>query len=217
VLYLYAIVEAPFDATAVDAGGGKLLVVTPQPGLAVVGAEIERPPDVSAEALRAQDAIVRALHDRSTALLPMRFGATATDIGAVTAAITQKAATLREQLAFVRGREQMTLRILGGPLAAHRRPLADEGPHAAPSGTDYLLARRPRVLPPELSSIAAPVEPIVRSTRFESGRQAGVAGTVYHLIDRGSALAYRHAIAKARVGDFRVRVSGPSPAYAFTS
>jgi hypothetical protein len=55
----------------------------------------------------------------------------------------------------------------------------------------------------------------VRDERIE--RQARVA-SIYHLIPRSSADAYRVALDRAaRKAGLRMRVSGPWPAYAFTN
>jgi hypothetical protein len=61
------------------------------------------------------------------------------------------------------------------------------------------------------------VAALARATRIEPVNQRGLHGSVYHLIARGGAAAYRAAIeeAAATVPSVHVIISGPSPAYAF--
>jgi hypothetical protein len=223
VLYLYAIAEGPIDAGRIEDFAGDPFVFTAD-DITVIGATVDRAPAISAAALRAQDRVVRALHARAAALLPMRFGATAADYEALSASIGGKAVLLRQQLDLVRGREQMTIRVLGSAAAAAGS--AGAGTGAGPDagdvehpGTRYLLERRAAAIPGALAPLTLALEPFARATRFEAGRHDGLIGTLYQLIDRGAALDYQRAAeeAGARLTELRLRISGPSPAYAFTS
>lgn len=69
------------------------------------------PPALTAEALRAQDALVRELAARADALLPARFGARFADEQAVRQTLDDLAPRLDRALTRVRGREQMTIRL----------------------------------------------------------------------------------------------------------
>jgi hypothetical protein len=51
----------------------------------------------------------------------------------------------------------------------------------------------------------------------EVGKSAGLVATVYQLIDRGESERFREKVVgvSRTLGDVSVRVSGPSPCYAF--
>jgi hypothetical protein len=98
----------------------------------------------------------------------------------------------------------------------------DEDRERIGPGTSYLRQRaaisRQRMTLVEL--LRAPVADMLRSERVE-GDQSKI-GTIHHLIPRGSSDAYRTRIGEAAAspgftsGGVRARISGPSPAYAFT-
>jgi hypothetical protein len=176
-----------------------------------IAGDLATVPTLDTTTLKTQDALVRALHERCAALLPMRFG---------TRAATEHEARekirgvegLRSRLDRAHGCEQMTVRVLGDAGApAGATPLAR-------TGTEYLLQRaRARHGHPLLQVIAAAAGDLVRDTRVDIGSHPGVIGSVYHLIERGHASEYRIAVARTTdtLADVRVIVTGPSPAYAF--
>jgi hypothetical protein len=84
-------------------------------------------------------------------------------------------------------------------------------------GARYLAERAARTTPPEIAPLLRALKPIQRATRVEAGRHSGVVATVYHLIDRGTDGTYRDAVASAAADlpTLIVRVTGPSPCYAF--
>jgi hypothetical protein len=209
MLYVYGI--------AVDLGGvadmtgvnGEPLVLVPFHHAIAVAGEVTAPPPLDAPGLKAQDLLVRLLHDRAGALLPMRFGMTATDKDALVRRLDTLAGLL-PKLTAVRGREQMIVRVFG------------EVEHAAPaeshSGREYLEARvRAHKGTPELVAISQAAPALQRDVRLEPARGQGIHGSVYHLIDRGRSEEYRAAIESAAAGlrDVRIVITGPSPAYAF--
>ena len=71
--------------------------------------------------------------------------------------------------------------------------------------------------PPEVTSILGALNDLQRATRIESGRDPAVVATVYQLIDRGASAMYCRRVeeAAALMPDLTLRVSGPSPPYAF--
>jgi hypothetical protein len=83
----------------------------------------------------------RRLAAEVEAILPVRFGTLLDGERVLADVIAARAARLREALALVAGREQMTLRVFGEPSpAADAEPPADDlGP-----GARYLEARRRR-------------------------------------------------------------------------
>jgi hypothetical protein len=211
MLYLYAIAADLRDVADLTGIQGEALAVVMLDDAVLIAGEVEATPPVDAAALNAQDALVRRLHDRAAALLPMRFGSTAATQEDARRAITT-APKLLARLTAVRGAEQMIVRVLG-----ERRQVRTTIPTGG-SGTRYLEAlAEARRAPPELLAIAAAGRALQRDVRIEAAEEPGMIGSVYHLIDRGRADQYRALIEEAARGmaQVRVRVSGPSPAYAF--
>ena len=222
-LYLYALA-----AGLADMGGMRgvaqepLIVIAAGPAVAV-GGWVEHLPAMSRDALVAQDQVVRALHDRAHALLPMRFAPWKSDEAAVVRAVDALGRSLAARLDLVRGRDQMTLRVLDRPgaAAAHAAPAEEAAETTAAeahgAGARYLSARAAREVPASLAAMLEPLRPLTRASRTERGRGSGLVATVYHLIDRRSDDAYRRAAELAAAGNpaLTVRIAGPSPAYAF--
>ena len=165
--------------------------------LFVLAGEIDRPPELGPDALRAHDAAVRRLAAACAALLPVRFGSVADDPD-----FAGREGELLEALELVRGREQMTLRVYGDA----RR--IDRG-----SGTAYLESLRRARAVPEIDPLRAAVAALVRAERTEA-HEPPLLASVYHLIDRGSADAYLRAARDVPLG-VRVAPSGPWPAWSF--
>jgi hypothetical protein len=216
ILYLYAVVEAidPERLIGVAGIGGEPLETMSFEQFTVVGGQLPGQPAITAEALQMQDRVVRNLHDRTAALLPMRFGSGFASADDARAVVATHAVGLRERLERVRGREQMTMRVLGAPgaLGALGAPGAT-GALGAP-GAEYLRARaRPAEIVPLLDAVAH----VTRATIVERGKTRDVIATVYQLIDRGTSEAYRAALASVSVSELArsVHVSGPAPCYAF--
>jgi hypothetical protein len=86
------------------------------------------------------------------------------------------------------------------------------------TGTEYLLARAARAVPAEVAPLLSALERLQRATRVEAGATPGVIATVYQLVDRGSSDEYHEVVrAAAAASSVSVRVSGPSPCYAFAA
>lgn len=182
--------------------------------VAVVG-EMRRRPAATEANLRQYDRIVSALWERTSALLPARYGSYVADLEELGIILGSRQAPLRRRLRQVRHRVQMTLRI---PVT--ERPAAEAPPVLASrsdSGADYLRSRA------RASALAArvprfdPVRGAVRRwVRAEQVDMRGAIATVYHLIPRGAVNAYRRALAaKAETEHVRLVISGPWPPYAF--
>jgi hypothetical protein len=226
-LYLYAVLASP-PAAALGAGvlGEPLRLVDCGGVFAAVGA-VDAAPPLAPDALRGHDAVVRRLADLADALLPARFGALASDDAHLCEQLTRIGASYREALARVAGREQMILRVfveLAGVRASPARsgdasadvPVGDAAP-----GTRYLAerarAQRAADTVPELAPLRPVLERFVAAERVERHETRPLVASLYHLVARGTASAYRAAVeeAAAALPGVRVTVTGPWAPYAF--
>jgi gas vesicle protein GvpL/GvpF len=216
--YVYALLaETPRGDAGAGLGAEPLRFVRVDGVLAAVG-DMAAAPAVSPAALRAHDAVVRRLAAEVEAILPVRFGTLLEGEGALAEAIVGRAPRLREALALVAGREQMTLRLFGEAARS-----ADEEP--APSdlgpGTRYLEARRRQSRRdadvPELAPLRPRLASLVRAERAQRHEAPPLLATVYHLIDRGRAATYLAAVAAgaSALAPARAVATGPWPPYAF--
>ncbi len=177
-------------------------------------ARVAAAPPATEEALRRQHDVVAELAERVASLLPVRFGAFM-ERRELAAAVAERRDPIRQALALVRDRRQMTIRLLGD--AAVPGPAAGRQVPPAAGGTAYLEARRAAAArPPALCAIGEALTPLVRADRFEAG--AGrVAATLYHLIDVPDVARYGRAFAAAaaRFPAGTIVASGPWPPFAF--
>ena len=196
-LNVYAIVDVAPSAEVRGAAGEPVRAVSAGALLALAG-EVDAPPDLTAESLRAHDAAVRRLAEICPALLPVRFGSIAVD----GVELSAREAELREALELVRGREQMTLRVYGEAGAPDRG-----------SGTAYLESLRRARAVPALDPLRAALSALVQAERTEP-HDGPLIASVYHLIDRGKAAEYLEAVEGTAL-TVRVAASGPWPAWSF--
>ena len=218
MLYVYALADDLHGVQGLTGVQGEALVVLALEGMMAIAGEVASRPAIDAVTLKAQDALVRELHARADALLPMRFGTTAADAADLQRALDARAGVI-DRLRAVRGCEQMIVRVLAaGGSGSIPSPATHQAHRQASSpGRRYLEARAARNKPSaELAAIAAAGRALDREVRVEPAHVAGFHGSVYHLIERGSAAAYRAAISRAaeRQG-VKVVITGPSPPYAF--
>jgi hypothetical protein len=217
--YLYALLDAePAGPIGVGLAGEPLRIVACD-GLFAATGDIAETPGATPEALRGHDAVVRRLAALAHAILPARFGMLTRDDADLCARLTHGSA-LREALARVAGREQMTLRVYSasaaGPEETHTSPPAGSTPGAA-----YLAerARRLRLTTDiaELMPLRDALARFVIEERVERHETPPLVASAYHLIARGRAEEYTNAVeAVARgVAGVRIRVSGPWAPYAF--
>jgi hypothetical protein len=207
--YLYALVPAGQGPQRLRAGRVALTAAPAGAGLRVLyGAP---PEGEGLAALRAHDAVVRALHGRFLALLPFRFDTRVEDERALARALKGRVGALRAALKQVRGREQMALRLLGPPEAV------SGGRGNARSGAAFLRERAARARVPELDGLREAVRPFVQVERCARPEQGSLRACVYHLVERGAGPAYLRAVRAAPFEHptFRLVVSGPEPAWAF--
>jgi transposase len=207
-LYVYAFVDAPGAVMRIS---GRRIEILPVKGVHVAVERMEGAPRASEAFLLAQHSIVDRLWRAFEAVLPARFGAWH-EPAALSDMVASQRRELREGLRRVRGRAQMTIRIIS-PVAP-----GQPSPEPAPSGTAYLTRRKAALsqrTPSVVDSIRAAVKPFVAEERLDvvvdRGRTA-----VYHLISRGDARLYRSRVSRitAREQD-AIAVGGPYAAYAF--
>jgi hypothetical protein len=159
------------------------------------------------EALRHQHAVVVALADRFDPILPVRFGARMT-AKRITEVIARSTDALATGLAHVRGRRQMTVRVIGPPMPSLAGPA---------SGADYLAQRRAaRALPLEARPLDRALAPFVVDRRVLPAR-GRIRLTIFHLVNREDVRSYETAAkaAAAQIGPWRISLSGPWPPFAF--
>jgi hypothetical protein len=231
MLYLYALVEGVAALDDVRGAAGEPLQCLTVESLCVVAGELPGLPPIDRAALTAQDRVVRDLHHRAAALLPMRFGTAYPSPDEARRAIATRAPALNDALALVRHREQMTIRILGargarGAIASPSEPLGRRAPLAplaplavAPgmTGREYLEGRAASRMPREIVPLLEALSGVQRATKVEASRTPGLVATVYQLIDRGASGAYvtQANAAAGLLEGHSLRISGPAPCYAF--
>ena len=199
--------------------GERLRVVRTGRITALVG-ELPRAPKPTMTNLRRYASVIQKVAAQTPAILPVRFGTGVADLAEVTFVLRSRQDTLRRRLHAVRGRAQMTIRIVLGKSGSDPGDdpsLGSDPGDQSTQGTQYLRRRaitaaRAREIP-GFGPIRAAVKRWVKEERVE--KRAGVA-TVNHLIPRSSVGAYRSAVERAaeRAG-LRVIITGPFPPYAF--
>lgn len=219
---VYAVTTAPPPPLRVRGAADERLTRVTAGHLAAIVGRLPRAPAPTRANLHRYHALQMRLFERLTAVLPARFGTSVADMEEVRFVLDSRQSPLREALRLVRGRAQMTVRIVvarGGEDSGAATAAQPRGDHASPagSGLEYLRARaaaaaRARRVP-EFEPFRSSVQRWVRAERVE--RRADVL-TIYHLVPRGSAAAYRQALerAGARAG-VSLLVTGPFPAFAF--
>ncbi len=203
--------------------GERLRVVRVGAVSAVVG-DVARLPAPTEAKLRAYTTLLAALATTHQSVLPVRFGTTMQDDEELETILRLRQKPLKSQLARVRGRVQMTVRVL---VAQARRSLGEGGsgsrggpdkvrPTGTGSGTQYLSSRAREHSASSIPGFAPVDRAVARWVRDSRVERRGTVATVYHLVPRAAAGRYAAAIeAAAAAEDVRVLVSGPWPAYAF--
>jgi hypothetical protein len=210
-LYVFALANdacEPFEFT------GHAIESVETHGVYAFVERVDRPAVVSEQALRDQHDVIAHLHARLDALLPARFGAFL-DAPELESIVEQRRNAIIEALSLVRGRSQMTIRLLAaGPARTVQPALAGS---QTGTGTEYLESRRASlsVLPSPLSAASDAVRGLAVVERFEPGR-AGAAANLYHLVDRRQIPAYRALLAGMAAEEGTLRVTGPWAPFAFT-
>jgi hypothetical protein len=206
-LCVYALTAPPRGPLLLRGLDGELLrSVTVGQVSAVVG-ERRQSSTRTREQLTRYDAAMHRLADRYAAILPVRFGTCLTR-DELELILRDRQQSFRRTLRHVRGRAQMTVRIVG--VERQKRDSVDR----PRTGTDYLRRRAIEAMIPAFGPVRDAVRRWVRDERIETRDRIA---SVYHLIPRGAAEAYRSAaVARASEAGLRATISGPFPPYAFT-
>jgi hypothetical protein len=192
-------------------------------GITAFVGHVRRMPSPDEPILRRFDRVVRHLFVAVPALLPARFGTCFDTLDELTTVLRLRQASLRRALRVVRGRAQMTVRVIRGQewgrdSRPHFLPNGPVGRRPVTTGADYLRGRaeeaaRQRAVP-GFEPVRASVARLVRAEHVD--RRAGVA-TIYHLVPRAAAMSYRAAVERsAAAAGLHCVVTGPWPPYAFT-
>lgn len=205
-LDVYALAATPLPQR-VRVGRASLRVIFVGPVAAIAGPP--RHAQTVEDALREQHTIVLALAERFDPLLPARFGSRMTR-ARLEAAIRASAEVVTTALTHVRGRRQMTVRLIGpeAPERAQKPPV---------TGTSYLAARRAaHAVPAEAAPLRQAVASLVVDERVQPGR-GGIRSTLFHLVSREDVERYEQAVeaSAARLAPWRAVVTGPWPPFAF--
>lgn len=219
-LYVYALLDrAPRMGFGLGLCGEILRPVRCGKLVAVVG-EMEQAPAIEAATLRRHDDVVRRLAAGVEAILPVRFGSRLATERALQDAVDARSAALREALALVAGREQMTVRIFQTGEKTPGEKTEDTPPEGSIGvldgpGTRYLRSRAEAL--PELAALRPALAPLVAAERVQRHQTLPLLASVYHLIRRGECGAYVRAVelVSRGGGPLRLRTSGPRPPYAF--
>jgi hypothetical protein len=193
--------------------------------MAIVG-DVRRRPAASTRNLRQYAAVVESIAARMPAVLPARFGTTFDDVAELTLVLQSRGATMRRRLRAVRGRAQMTIRLVSesesgdASRASQSHVTSRTGVrprNKSTQGTQYLRQRlavlRTAREVPELAPIQPALRRFVKDERVE---RRGDIATIHHLIPRSMVERYRSAVVRtATESDVRLVVSGPFAPYAF--
>jgi hypothetical protein len=210
-LYVFGLVDA--KAGGFTAAGHRIRFVKAD----AVYAAVDRRPEVSEAALRTQHDIVARIAAKVDAVLPARFGSLV-GLEELERLVALRRQAIRDALDLVRGRTQMTVRVLDAEARVAAAPFGQAAAQAA-SGTEYLQARRQaavRALPPDVAAVSAAVKDIVAGERWEAG-EGRVAAAIYHLVGHGAVDKYKKRVAgiSPMTEGRTLSVSGPLPPFAF--
>jgi hypothetical protein len=209
----YAITSAQAAAPRIRGMTSEPLRVVRAAGLGVIVGGTARLTRPSARQVTSYHAVLQRLWRAFPAILPLRFG-TIVDDEALPGLMRERAREWRPRLRLVRGRAQMTVRVIDA--GVRREGAEGRGPRAA-SGAAYLRARAQRAARADSRDVLAPVRRSVdRWIRAERLERRGAVITAYHLVPRRSVPSYRRALVAAGVrAHLRIHVTGPFAPYAF--
>ncbi len=227
MIYLYAIADP--DVALPEAPGfedAPLRRLGEGPLVAVVS-ELEERVEPSEATLWEHESVVEELIGTGT-ILPLRFGSTLADEGAVLALLRERENELADGLARVRGAVELGVRALWEPDdAPELAPAASgaAGEAAAPAeteagaGTTYLMRRLGHSRRSEALSerIHAPLERLARAStrRMLASPRALLTGA--YLVDRGAVDDFRATAERLdeEIEEAAILCTGPWPPYSF--
>ena len=217
--HVYAIVGARGPSSVRTRSSGRLDVIS-QGALAAVVRLQPGVQESSPAHLRRYERTIRELSDRFPAVLPARFG-TVMPVEELAFILSSRSATLSRALSNVRGRTQMTIRIVGGAMDTREVRKRTASAEAPPSrrGREYLRARlRESTVQRKVPGFEPVRSAVARWVRDERVEHRDGISTVYHLIPRAAAERYRTASQRAAAAaGLPAVVSGPWPPYAFAA
>lgn len=234
ILHAYCIRAAgdPPPGPEVRGIGGAGVLAVDEVGVSAWVSLLDAPPVPEPDRLREHDGVVRAAL-RTATPLPLRFGTSFAEEGAMRAVLAERAGELVASLERVRGRVEMGATLGWDAAAARQRVVAarpDLRPVAEKPGTGraYLEARRREhgleaALREEADALLERVSRAVAAALPEAVEarttlpRPEIAGTLAHLVGRGDVSAYRDAV-RSIAGELPqagVRVSGPWAPYSF--
>jgi hypothetical protein len=168
------------------------------------------------DALWAHERVVeRLMVDRS--VLPMRFGSTVDDDGALRRLLAARQAPLVAALARVSGHVELGVRVLERVAGRNGAPAVAVA--APPSGRDYLLAKLHdgRRAERASSSLHDPLAALATDARRQAPRSAEEVLRSAYLVDRRVVPRFRAAVERVQAAhpEAAILCSGPWPAYSF--
>lgn len=205
-LFVYALAARGRGAPGASGVAGERLTIVPIGRFDAVVGVVARRPRATPGSLRRYDTAVRSVWERRPAVLPARYGTIVRDRAELEAAVRDRQRAILRQLALVRNRAQMTVRVVDEQ--------AGRSNAAAPTtGTAYLRARARLASVPAFAPVRRHIRRWIRDERIErSGRVA----TIYHLVPRSAVGRYLDVVPRAaEAARVRLSVSGPWPPYAF--
>ena len=190
----------------------RLRIITMGAVSAIVG-NVARAPAPTERNLRRFASLIARLAGTHRAILPARFGTVVRNDDDVEIVLGARQRPLRQQLAHVRGRVQMTVRIVvaegsaTGDMAKRRK---------AANGASYLRNRADARRASNIAEFAPLGRAVGRWAKDERVERKGQVVTVYHLVPARFSSRYADAIEKAALeSGARGFVTGPWPPYAF--
>ena len=213
MIYLYAVAEAldglPELRGIEDAALGRRTV----DGLDLVVSEHEGTAlDAREEAVLAHARVVEALIGRSAALLPARFGRGFRDEGALAEAIRDRAESLHEALAQVRGRVELGVRVL------REEPAPSPAP-APETGRAFMEARLARQEESErlARELHEPLAALAQASTRTVAQTPRLLLSGAYLVEPGDVDTFRSRVAELEAAQPRLSFvcTGPWPPYSF--
>jgi hypothetical protein len=211
VIYLYAIAEALEDLPELRGVGDAALDRRTIEGLDLVVSEHEGTTvDATEEAVLVHARVVEALLGRSAALLPARFGRGFPEEDALREAIRDRATSLHEALAQVRGCVELGVRVLREEAAPST---------ASESGRAYMEARLARQEEAELLAreLHEPLAALARRSTRTVAQTPRLLLSGAYLVEPGDVEAFRSRVAELEAAHPQLSFvcTGPWPAYSF--
>jgi hypothetical protein len=238
-LYTFAVVEQPVALPDQGDGPADLRVVSAG-GVAAVAepvdvAEYESPrleENLKDEAwlegaVRHHERVIEELLDR-TAVVPMRFGSIFSDEAGLRSMLEENADAFAQLLDTVRGRAEWGVRVLADRAALTSRVAPST--KTATSGSDYLRRRKAQLqASDQIGDLAAQIADEIHQRLTEVAEQSAVLQprradpelvlSAAYLVPRGGEERLLAAVGELHQAhaDVTIDVTGPWPAYSFTS